>query len=374
MAQDETTLGLPLPRDELPESIRRFGDPEARTPARMMAARGLVPVKGSDLVLLLLQLSADPSAEIASSATNTLHELPAEVLDAACDAEAHPCFLDALADVVQSSVERLERIVANHATSDLTVARIARSCPERICERIALNEQRVLRAPSIIEHLYRNPNTRMSTVDRLVELAARNGVELHGVHTYQAHVEAISGELIAMPSDEPLPTDTMFVDVLANDGEAEAIERDAVDGSETIREEFKPLSLRIATMTLQEKLRLTLVGNAAARALLVRDSNRIVSMAAISSPMITEAEASGIANSRQVGEDILRFIGNKREWLGNYEIKKALVFNPKTPMGISMKFLGHLHIGDLRTLARSRGIPAALKTAAAQRVAKKGSS
>lgn len=374
MTQDDISSRLPLSRDELPESIRRFGDPDAPTPARTMAARGLVPAKGSDLVSLLLQLSADSNSDISKSAKETLSKLPGEILDAACDAEIHPSFLDALFDSVQETVDRVERIVANHATSDVTITRIARACAERICERIALNEQRVLRAPSIIESLYRNPNTRMSTVDRLVELAARHGVELHGVHTYQAHVEAIQGELIVEPTDEALPSDTMFVDALANDSEAEAFDRDLVDGSEQIREEFKPLSLRIATMALQEKLRLTLVGNAAARALLVRDSNRIVSMAAISSPMITEAEASGIANSRQVGEDILRFIGNKREWLGNYEVKKALVFNPKTPMGISMKFLGHLHIGDLRTLARSRGIPAALKTAAAQRVAKKGSS
>ena len=43
---------LPLPASELPETIRRFGDPAAPTPARSMAARGLVPVRGGDLVTL----------------------------------------------------------------------------------------------------------------------------------------------------------------------------------------------------------------------------------------------------------------------------------------------------------------------------------
>jgi hypothetical protein len=74
-----------------------------------------------------------------------------------------------------------------------------------------------------------------------------------------------------------------------------------------------------------------------------------------------------------VGEEVLRFVGNKREWMGNYEIKKSLVFNPKTPVAISMKFLAHLQLADLRTLSRSRGIPTALKTLALQRVAKKDS-
>lgn len=362
---------LPLSRDELPESLRRFGDPQAPVPARTMAARGVVPLKGGDLVMLLLQLAADPTPDIAASARGTLEKLPPEVLDAACDAPLPAPFLDALADRVESDLERVERIVANPATADATVARIARTCPERVCERIALNEQRVLGAPEIIEALYKNRNTRMSTVDRLVELAARHGVELTGVHTYQAHVEAIQGQLLPEPSDEPLPGDQIFGEALAADGDTDAIDRDKVEGTEEVKDEYRPLSVRISSMTLQEKLRLTLVGNAAARALLVRDSNKLVSMAAISSPMTTEAEAASIANSRQIGEDVLRFIGNKREWLGNYELKKALVFNPKTPVGISMKFLSHLHVADLRALARSRGVSAAVKTAAVQRVTKK---
>ena len=363
---------LPLPAAALPETLRRFGDPAAPGAARTMAARGLVPLRGGDLVMLLLQLAADPDRTIAGSARESLAKVPAEVVDAACDAPLPPVFLDALVDHVESVADRLERIVANPATADVTIARIGRTCSERVAERIALNEQRLLGAPEIIEALYKNKHTRMSTVDRLVELAARHGVELHGVHTYQAHVEAISGQLIPEPADEPLPGDDLFHEALDADAEGDAIEQDVIEGTEQIREEFMPLSLRISQMTVQEKLRLTLIGNAGARALLVRDSNRLVAYAAISSPMVTEAEACGVANSRQVGDDILRFIGNKREWLSNYEVKKALVFNPKTPVGISMKFLAHLHAADLRTLARSRGVPAALKTAAAQRVAKKG--
>lgn len=363
---------LPLPKEALPEALRRFGDPGAPGPARAMAARGLVPLKGGDLVSLLLQLAADPDAAIASTARQSIAALPSEVLDAACEAPLLAVFLDALVDHVGADETRLERIVANPAVADVTLRRIARTCSERIAERIALNEQRLLAAPQIIEALYGNKNTRMSTVDRLVELAARHGVVLEGVHTYQAHVEAIRGQLVPEPSDEPLPGDRIFAEALEADASGDAVEQDPVDGKETVKEQFRPLSLRIAQMSLQEKLRLTLVGDAAARALLVRDSNKLVAMAAISSPMVTEAEAGAIANSRQVSEDVLRYIGNKREWLGNYELKKALVFNPKTPVGVSMKFLGHLHAADLRLLSRSRGVPAALKTAAAQRVVKKG--
>ena len=88
-----------------------------------------------------------------------------------------------------------------------------------------------------------------------------------------------------------------------------------------------------------------------------------------------DTEAVNIAHSKEVSEEILRYISNKKEWLKSYEIKRALVFNPKTPVGISMRFLNHLRTNDLKTLTKSRGIPNTLKTTARQRMeqrAKKG--
>lgn len=367
-----TQVALPLSTDALPESIRRFCSPEAPERARQMAAKGLVPAKGGDLVAVLLQLAADASAAIADAARATLDGVPPAVLEAACDAPLHPAFLHALAERVRANDELLERILGNTATAHDTFVQIARGCSERVAERVALDEQRILAAPQIIEALYKNKHTRMSTIDRLIDLAVRNGVTVDGVPTFEAHAQAIAGQLIPEPSDEPLPSDAMFNDALAADDGGDAVATtDEEAGTEEVRDKYKPLAFTIAQMNFAEKLRMTLIGNSAARALLVRDSNKIVAMAAVSSPQMTEAEANGIANSRQVSEEVLRFIGNKREWGGNYEIKKSLMFNPKTPLGIAMKYLSHLQLADLRTLAKSRGIPAAIKTAAAQRVAKK---
>ncbi|MBX7195513.1 MAG: hypothetical protein K1X94_25885 [Sandaracinaceae bacterium] len=366
-------VALPLAADQLPESIRRFCSPDAPERARQMAAKGLVPAKGGELVAVLLQLAADPSATIADAARATLDGVPPAVIEAACDAALHPAFLHALADRLRSNDDLLERLLGNAAIDHETVSNIARTCSERVAERVALDEQRILAAPRILEALYKNKHTRMSTIDRLVDLAVRNGVQVDGIPTFEAHAQAIAGQLIPEPSEEPLPSDLMFTEALAADDDEDAVEQDAAEGKEEVREKFKPLAFQIGEMNFAEKLRMCLIGNAAARALLVRDSNKIVAMSAIASPQVTEAEATGLANSRQVSEEVLRFIGNKREWVGNYEIKKNLLFNPKTPVGISMKFLSHLHVADLRNLSRSRGIPAAIKTAAAQRVAKKGS-
>jgi hypothetical protein len=120
-------------------------------------------------------------------------------------------------------------------------------------------------------------------------------------------------------------------------------------------------------MNVGEKIRMALLGNAAARSILVRDPNRVVAMAAISSPTMGENEAKNAAQSREVSEDVLRYIGRKREWLRSYEIKRHLCNNPKTPLALSMTFLAHLRRNDLRALSRSRGIPSPLKQAAKRR-------
>jgi len=361
---------LPLPLDAVPEPLRRFADPNAPTGAKMMAARGMVPVKGGDLVMLLVQLSSDTDSTVSKSAGDTLEGLPENVLLPACNEDLHQAVLHEVAIRFAKNDEVLARLASNHAVADATIVKISTHCPERITEIISVNQQRLLGAPEIIEALYKNRNTRMSTADRLVELAARHEVELTGIPMFDELKKAIQGQLISEPSEEPLPSDNLFANALAEDDEQDAVERDKIDGTEETKEEFIPLQSKIRGMNIGEKIRLALLGNAAARSILVRDPNRVVSMAAISSPAIGESEAKNAAQSREVSEDVLRYIGRKREWLQSYEMKRHLCNNPKTPIAISMTFLSHLRRNDLRALSRSRGIPGPLKQSAKRRAKK----
>jgi hypothetical protein len=367
---------LPLPASELPDGIRRFGDPKAPGPARMMAAKGLVPVKGGDLLTLLAQLAADPEAGIADAAKDTLLGLPAGVLHAACAADLHVAVLDAVAGYFKDDQEVLERVVLNRGAGDDTVERIALTCSERVSEAIAVNQQRILAAPKIIEALYKNANTRMSTADRLIELCARSGVVLEGIPSFQDHVEAIQGELIMEPEgDEPLPEDVAFREVLAEDEASSDVVEDETEEEKKKKEEQEynklPLRQKIDRMKKAQKIRLALIGNAVARSILVRDPVKSIARAAIGSPKMTAGEAAGIAQSKEVSEDVLRFIAGKKKWLSTYEVKKSLVFNNKTPFGLSLKFLSHMRQNDLKAITRSRNIAGPLKQAASQRLAKK---
>lgn len=365
---------LPLAIEALPASIQRFCNPSGPTAARVMAAKGLVPVKGHEQVLMLAQLAADEVPEVRDAAKKTLGGLPEGVRRPACTGALPNGVLDLLADLFVHDIECQVLIAANDATHHTTIERLARGASEQLAERIAVNEARLLLAPTIIEALYKNRNTRMSTADRLIELAARNNLDLQGIPAYKEHVEALQGQLIPEPSDEPLPQDQVFNAALLEDAgsdDGEVFEEDKVTGETKLKTKFKPLSMQIAEMGKAEKIRLAMVGNKAARALLVRDINKQISYAAISSPQMTVQEACEIAKARDVTEEILRYIANKKDWLKSAEVKHNLVFNPKCPVGISMKFLGFLRIDELRNLSRSRNVPAQLRSLAAQWVNRK---
>jgi hypothetical protein len=358
-------LSLPLQATDLPEAIRRFGDPAAPAAAKMMAARGVVPVRGNDLVTLLVQLAFDPDVTVKEAARTTVQAIPEAVLWSASEAALHPAILDGIVEVARDRAGVLERIVQNHAVPDHTILRVARAADENISEIIAVNQERLLAAPTIIEALYHNRHTRMSTVDRLVELAARNNVVLTGVATFQEHVEAIKGQLIPEASDEALPSDRTFAEALAEDeDDPEAIIQDE-DGTEKLKEKFASLREKIKHMSLSEKIRFAAIGNAAARAILVRDPRRLVHMAAART--MTQKEAGEVVRSKEVAYDIIVFVAQQKRFLGNYAVKRALVFNPRTPPTMSLRFIAHLMDKDLRDLTRSRDVPGPVRTAAVHR-------
>jgi len=356
---------LPLALSELPDALQRFCNPDGPTPARMMAAKGLVPVRGNDQVLMLAQLGSDADDAVADAAKATLLDLPDNVLGPAVGAELPSAVLHFLAAHLKGE-ELLGALTSNPSTADATLVDLARSGSETLTERIAINEVRLLGAPPIIEALYKNRNTRMSTADRIIELAARNKVELPGIPAYKDHAEALQGQLIPEPSDEPLPQDSVFNESLVDGDLEDVIDRDKYTGEEEVKKKFKPLNMAIAEMSKAEKLRLAVVGGLPARQILIRDNIKQVAMATIGSPQVTTAEAADTAKSKEVSEEILRYIGSRKEWIKSAEVKHNLVFNAKTPVGISIKYLSHLRTDELKKLAQSRNVSAQIKSLASQ--------
>ena len=127
--------------------------------------------------------------------------------------------------------------------------------------------------------------------------------------------------------------------------------------SEQVVEEKK---VPIASMSVPAKIRLATLGNAYARSLLVRDPVRLVAMAAIKSPGVTDIEAARYAGNQSLSDDVIRYISQKREWTRLYGIKVSLCRNPKTPLAESSKLLQALREKDLVNIMKSKGVPSAL--------------
>ena len=118
---------------------------------------------------------------------------------------------------------------------------------------------------------------------------------------------------------------------------------------------------RMATLNVAEKVKCAMKGSKEERAVLIRDSNKLVSVSVLSSPKVSEAEVETFAKLANVSEEVLRIIGSNRGWIKNYGVVAALTKNPKTPLGISMRFVQRLTEKDLKAIALDRNLQQPLK-------------
>jgi len=125
---------------------------------------------------------------------------------------------------------------------------------------------------------------------------------------------------------------------------------------------------KIAALNVAGRMSLAMKGTREERAVLVRDPNKIVAAAVLSSPKLNEAEIEAIAKMANVSEDVMRTIGMSRAWTKSYAVVHALVRNPKMPVAMSMNLLQRINDRDLRGLSTNRNIPEALRLAARKKV------
>lgn len=128
---------------------------------------------------------------------------------------------------------------------------------------------------------------------------------------------------------------------------------------------------KLAAMNPAQRLARAMKGTREERAILIRDPNKIVAVAVLSSPKVSEAEVEAIAKMANVSDEILRIIGNTRAWVKSYRVVSALTRNPKTPQALAMNLLSRLQEKDVKLLVTDRNVPDALRMAARRRLGPK---
>lgn len=340
--------------------------------ARMMAARGLAPLSDPrDLVSVLYQLSRDGDPKIHQAARKTASELPESVaVGALRRPDIDPRVLNLFAQLVGRDTTLAKTIILNQATADETVAEMARRASEIEVELIASNEQRLLRHPAIIAAMYGNENGRLSTINRALELAIHNGVEVDGIAGWEELKSAI---LDSGRADEP---DELPVEIDPDETVADMIERMESDKSPTTFKQIKELAARKPQLAHRFKpahqLRLAMQGEKQTVLELLRSTKKMIARAAIRSPAIKENDAAKIAGNHAIGEAVIEEIARRRDWTKQPQVKLALVKNPKCPLPAAMRFLPFLHEKQIREIARSKGIPSALNAQARKLLMQRG--
>ncbi len=350
---------------------RRFADPAGPLKARQMAAGGALPLPPAQVAGVLVALTHDPEPEVRERAAASLAALPDPVVDQVLAARVHPHVLDWFARASVERPERLEKIALNAAASDHTFCFLAATPHPRVIDITSQNQVRLLRCPALVEALGNNSMTGQSTIDRILHFL---GVELG--ETEESATESAPD---TPPPPDPLDADEHAAETLdLEDTSAlppellEEIESDAKVGEEQDEERTQSLLSQIQEMSVMERMKLAIFGNAEARGILIRERNRLIATSAIRSPKISESEVVQYAKQRNLCDDVYRIIANTRAWTKNYQVKLALATNPKVPTGNAIKFLNYLTDRDLKNISRSRDVPGPVAQQARRLLIKKG--
>lgn len=355
----------PLSIDSFPAQLQRNVDPDSPPPMRLMAARGLVPAAPGELAMVLYQLALDKDAMVADSARKTLAGAPDDVVVAAASAPIDGQVLDFIASLHQRASKTVEAVLLNQRALDATFVWVAETANESLTELIATNEVRLLRTPAIIESLYMNPKARMSTLDRIIDLAKRNGVEFEGLPALQQIVDdarfdtAAAAEESARREAEGKDFRAILEEALENEGkDPDQIRKELEEDEKSGKKKTKSLQTALLAMSISEKVRMAMLGSAQEREFLVKDNNKLVHMAAVTSPKIAVKDIVSWSGNRLIPDTVLAFIANHRRYRRMYNVVVNLANNPKTPVKTSYRLVPQLVDRDLKALQRNRNVPA----------------
>ena len=372
---------------------------KAPQPARLAAARGMLPLQQNDLLEVLVALAASDDEQLAAAATETLQaETPDNLLLAAKAPDTSPNVLAYLATRTKCTHEIYEAAILNNQTPDHAIAKLASTTNNgSLLELIAINQQRLVRFPEIIDAILANParsgeaerrasETRKEFFEKergarqiadelrargqtaaaeffeTAELTTSTGeLNFEDAWLIAQHIEVSDADI----DDSWLPAER-YEELLAETAEEtaanvqRAIENERLEKGDVPAERVS-LIRRIMFMNARDRMKLAMKGDREARSILIRDSNKVVCTAVVKNPRITEQEIESISAMRTVAGEVLRIIAMNRAWARSYTIIHNLARNPRTPIPTAMNILPRIRTKDLHNLAQNRNVSEAVR-------------
>ncbi|MCA1589199.1 MAG: hypothetical protein LC730_00485 [Acidobacteria bacterium] len=365
----------------------------APRPARLAAARGILPLPHADLLEVLVALAHSDDGELAQHARETLATQDDDALRGSIESGSiAPTVLDFLAGQENLPFSVQESLVTSANLPATTLVRFAKQTRSpQILDILATNQQLLIETPAIIDAIIQNPSTSSETGRRATETKQEFFEKARGL-------EQIAGELRAQGKEAAAEfieqgefesdNDALFLaeHVVVPDSETDDswlaldfIEElyeetpeqrqaivDKIIGEfnfENYEHEAERVSMinRVLRMGMKDRVKLAVKGDREARNILIRDPNRIVAQAVVNNPRISEQEIEKIAAMRTVTEDVLRQIASSRQWSRSYSVAHNLARNPRTPIANVLNILSRLQLRDLAALSKNKNVSDAVR-------------
>ncbi|TYO99868.1 hypothetical protein EDC39_10128 [Geothermobacter ehrlichii] len=296
---------------------------------KLAAAKAALPLDGRDLVTVLFLFAYGKDEELKELARGTVRELPAGILQALiADDGTHPQLLDFLARFRMRDLALMEQLLIHPNLPDATLLHVARQADGTVVSLIANNAERLIGCPDLVDAIFANPK-----VDKAVKYRL-------GWVDPEKKQEPAAQQKVAPAGAEDEDEDEDF-------GEIEELDDDDLPKSKY---------QLLLTFGVSDKIKMALTGDKEWRSLLVKDPNKLVCSAVLKNPRITEGEVLAIARNRSSNDELIRLITLNREWVKNYEIRKALVMHPRTPLPKALRYMATLSEKELKELAKSRNV------------------
>ncbi|HXS19309.1 MAG TPA: hypothetical protein VN764_19060, partial [Polyangiaceae bacterium] len=232
--------------DLLGAAAQKVLSESAPLPMKMLGAKGVIPgAPPPDALSVIVVLAGASDPKIAEAAQTTLSTPPKPLLDGALAAQLQLPVLHALSERHAHNRDVVGKLLKQHAMTEDLLGLLASKADEACGEIIATNEALLLKFPRAIEGLYMNKAVRMSTSDRLIELAVRNQIELD-FPAFKLAAQAIMNQLIPESSEEPTFDDLHFLATEHAAKQAELSDEEDVcerddEGQEQLTEKAVPL-------------------------------------------------------------------------------------------------------------------------------------
>jgi hypothetical protein len=348
---------------------------QSAVPANIMraAARGALALPPAEMIEILVQLTENPVFAQQSRMTLAGWDETSS-LAAVSDYHAPAAVLDYFSKLENLRPRLLPALLDNSSVPESRLVDIAHGASREVIP-IMLDSSRVQATANVLHALAGNQRLEDSDAQRVREMLARLGEQAQPIPADEAvPYEVAHAAEIAAAEGKPFTLVTLTGDILGlglEDSNAAPPTEGAVETLEVLpmlqaqaAESVADPNVqrrvstfhRIAKLQVGERIQLAMKGNREEHFILIRDGAKVVALAVLESPKLTENEVEVFASMRNVQEIVLRTISMKRKFIKVYAVVRALVNNPRTPLDVSLPLLSHLLMNDLKMLSVNKNV------------------